>query len=320
MERYTLEWTAPETFAGDRVLATRFDFRDPELEDSIRRFGVLSPLLAYRHEGALRLISGYRRVEAARSAGIPKMPVLVLADRLSEREAFCLALVSNWRERRTELDGAVFFERARALDFEIAEIQNQLLPLMGYPPERHWIHEFQALAGLSPMLLEDIRAGRLPERGASALARLDRRGQEIFSERAVRRLHLTSSQLMKTAEWLLDMIRLCGEPLEALLAKPDLEDILGEPRLDVRQKTERFFRKLKDLRFPRQAQKEGEFQAAAKSLEKGVPGLKIEAPAHFEEPGFQVHLKARDPAALDRLLDALAEKRSSMRELFKIVL
>lgn len=320
MERYDLIWIPPLSLSDDRPFGTRRRYDDEGLRSSIARFGVVVPLLGFSSGGEIKIISGSRRLEAARAAGLDRVPVLLLKETLEDKDAFRLALVSNWRESRTELDAAAAFRRAVELGFTSEEILMDLLPLLGLPSERHWIQELESLSGLCADLQDDLEAGRLPVRGAAALARLDAAAQAAFSRRLARCLRLTSSQLMKTLEWLLDLTRSEGIPLERLLDRPGLKDILEEKTEDARQKTDRFFRRLRELRFPRQTAQEKEFEAAAKAVEKGASGLVIEAPPFFEEPGFQVRLKVRDEQALERLLDAVAEKRSSMRELFKIVL
>jgi ParB/RepB/Spo0J family partition protein len=77
---------------------TAVDVGSPDfaaLVDSIRERGVLEPLLARALPGgALELLAGERRLEAARAAGLAKVPVRVLAglDDLAARE---VALVEN---------------------------------------------------------------------------------------------------------------------------------------------------------------------------------------------------------------------------------
>ena len=64
-----------------------------ELADSIRKVGVLQPIIV-RPEGAgYQIIAGERRWRAARAAGLERVPVRVMAT--SETEALALALIEN---------------------------------------------------------------------------------------------------------------------------------------------------------------------------------------------------------------------------------
>jgi ParB/Sulfiredoxin domain len=49
----------------------------PELVDSIKRYGVLEPLVVQRNNGAYKTITGQKRLAAARAAGLHDVPCLV---------------------------------------------------------------------------------------------------------------------------------------------------------------------------------------------------------------------------------------------------
>lgn len=49
----------------------------PELVESIRRYGVLQPLIVQSRVGRTRLLAGQKRLDAARAAGLPEVPCLV---------------------------------------------------------------------------------------------------------------------------------------------------------------------------------------------------------------------------------------------------
>ena len=49
----------------------------PELVESIKRYGVLEPLVVQRNNGTYRTITGQKRLAAARAAGLRDVPCLV---------------------------------------------------------------------------------------------------------------------------------------------------------------------------------------------------------------------------------------------------
>ena len=69
----------------DEALAT--------LRDSIREYGVLSPLLARPKEEGYELVSGHRRRAAALKLGMEELPVLVRE--MTDDEAIILMVDSN---------------------------------------------------------------------------------------------------------------------------------------------------------------------------------------------------------------------------------
>lgn len=64
-----------------------------ELADSIRKVGVLQPIVVRPHAGEYQIIAGERRWRAAKAAGLEKVPVRVMM--CSETEALALALIEN---------------------------------------------------------------------------------------------------------------------------------------------------------------------------------------------------------------------------------
>src|SRR5439155_13495478 len=75
------------------------------LADSIRRHGLLQPLVARRIAGRYELIAGERRLRAALRAGLERVPVIGREARAEDRLE--LALIENvQRENLTPLEEA----------------------------------------------------------------------------------------------------------------------------------------------------------------------------------------------------------------------
>ncbi|MHB8762568.1 MAG: ParB/RepB/Spo0J family partition protein [Coriobacteriia bacterium] len=64
-----------------------------ELADSIRKVGVLQPIIVRPDGAAYQIIAGERRWRASRAAGLERVPVRVMAT--TETEALALALIEN---------------------------------------------------------------------------------------------------------------------------------------------------------------------------------------------------------------------------------
>ncbi|MDP2300069.1 MAG: ParB/RepB/Spo0J family partition protein, partial [Actinomycetota bacterium] len=64
-----------------------------ELADSIKKVGVLQPIVVRPLGNEYQIIAGERRWRAAREAGLEKVPVRVMI--CSETEALALALIEN---------------------------------------------------------------------------------------------------------------------------------------------------------------------------------------------------------------------------------
>lgn len=85
--------------ANKRQPRRRFDEAGlEELSKSIRRTGILQPVLVTREGGRFRIVAGERRVRAARLAGLTEVPVIV-REGVTDRDHLLLALVENLQRR-----------------------------------------------------------------------------------------------------------------------------------------------------------------------------------------------------------------------------
>jgi ParB family chromosome partitioning protein len=112
----------PQMIAVDQIrpsrqqVRTRFD-AEPlgELAESIRKHGILQPLLVRQHIDGYELIAGERRWRAARMAGLTSVPAVVRRETEAD-EQLVLGLIENLQ--RADLDA---MEEARGLHRLIEE-------------------------------------------------------------------------------------------------------------------------------------------------------------------------------------------------------
>lgn len=142
------------------------DERLAELSQSIAEYGVISPLTVRLHYGRYELVSGERRLRAARMAGLKKVPCIILD--VDMEESGLLALVENLQ--RQDLD---FLEEARGIE--------NLMRLYGLSQEecaRRLGRSQSAVANKLRLLrlpgdvLDSLREHGLTERHGRALLRL----------------------------------------------------------------------------------------------------------------------------------------------------
>lgn len=170
---------------GKNPYQPRKDF-DPEklaeLSLSLRRHGVLQPLIVRRVPSGYELVAGERRLRAAVMAGLKKVPVIV-RDTAQEEQAV-LSLVENLqRENLNCLEEALGYRR---LIEEYGLTQEELGQRLGR--SQPTIANKLRLLKLSAAVQEMVRAGRLSETHARALLRLEdskqaeELGQRIIQE------------------------------------------------------------------------------------------------------------------------------------------
>ena len=144
-----------------------FDRRGLEqLAESIRQYGVLSPLSVRWRSGQYELVAGERRLRAARMAGLERVPCILLD--VDGADSGAIALVENLQ--RQDLD---YIEQAQGIA--------RLIDLFGLSQEecaRRLGKSQSAVANklrllrLPQDILDRLRAERLTERHGRALLRL----------------------------------------------------------------------------------------------------------------------------------------------------
>ena len=81
-----------------------------ELAESIKRFGVLQPLLVQKKDDYYEIIAGERRWRASKLAGVKEIPVIV--KNFSEQEAVEISLIENiQRENLNPIEEAAAYKR-----------------------------------------------------------------------------------------------------------------------------------------------------------------------------------------------------------------
>lgn len=149
----------------------RADF-DPvaleELRRSIEEKGVIQPITVRRHGDGYQLISGERRVRAARDAGMSEIPAYVITVR-NDEEMLELALVENLqREHLNPIEVAISYRR---LVEECSLTQEQISQRIG--KDRTTITNFLRLLRLPQEIQQSLRTGELTTGHARALVAIE---------------------------------------------------------------------------------------------------------------------------------------------------
>ncbi len=149
----------------------RADF-DPvaldELKRSIQERGIIQPITVRRIAGGYQLISGERRMRAARSAGLQKIPAYIIRVATNE-EMLELALIENLqREHLNPIEIAISYRR---LIEECSFTQEEVSQRIG--KDRSTVTNMLRLLKLPETIQNAVRKGELSGGHARAIAGLE---------------------------------------------------------------------------------------------------------------------------------------------------
>lgn len=297
----------------------RYHLADTCLQASIRKSGILMPIVVTQAERPV-VIAGHKRFYAAQILKMKEVPVLV-AEKMEPKDAFLLNLVSNWKQGCSDMDRArALGMAAREFHFKDSEILSIVMPLLGLSEEKSLL-EFYRNADQFPesfkALIED---GQLPLRGILPFLKFSKNDQDYFAKNIGSKMRLTSSQLLQAGEWLSDIMKGTGKCLPELCKGHKLLEELSVRGMDPRMKADRFFARVKKLRFPVYSLYLETFEERRSEILQDAKELRLEPVQGFEEPGFELHARVKTPGELDRLLQKLSLKRSLLNSLFEIAL
>src|SRR5438477_2400581 len=163
------------------------------LADSIRRHGLLQPLVARHIAGRYELIAGERRLRAALRAGLERVPVIVREARAEDRLE--LALIENvQRENLTALEEA---EAYRQLLDQHGLTQDELAERVG--KSRPTITNTLRLLGLPDVVKAQLESGELTAGHARAVLAIEGVTEQVSFAREIVTARLTKSEAERLA-------------------------------------------------------------------------------------------------------------------------
>lgn len=201
-----------------------------ELAASIRRHGVLQPIVVSRHGDGYELVAGHRRVLASRAAGKTTIPAVVRED---VRDRLELALVENLQ--RADLN-AIETARAYKLLMETYDLtQEQVAERVG-KSRSHVANMLRTLSAPQP-LQDAVIEGKISEGHLRALLplplseALSALGQIVARELSVRDAEALVRKMVHPT-------RRAKARARTLRGDPDLADVTNELRAALGTKVE----------------------------------------------------------------------------------
>ncbi|HVH62882.1 MAG TPA: ParB/RepB/Spo0J family partition protein [Candidatus Dormibacteraeota bacterium] len=222
----------PQMVAVDQIRPSRQQVRsrfdaEPlgELAESIRRHGILQPLLVRRLADGYELIAGERRWRAARLAGLTTVPAVVRSDAQSDAQ-LVLGLIENLQ--RTDLDPIEEARGLRKLIEEFGLTHEEVADRLG--KHRVSVTQSMRLLGGCSAVQSAVASGVITAGHARALIALDSQAAQEHGLKVVIARHLSVRQ---TENWVRTYrprrVRHSGSETEIRALAADVESSLGVP-------------------------------------------------------------------------------------------
>lgn len=152
-----------------------------ELAASMKRHGLLHPVIVVKKGGGYTLVSGERRLRAAESLGWSDIPAVVRD--FTDQDLLEIALVENLK--RSDLNPVEIAEGLKRLSEEFQWTQENLSEFIGF--KRSTVANYLRLLDLNPEVIEALSGGTITFGHAKVLSALGEEEQLRWKNEIIRR-------------------------------------------------------------------------------------------------------------------------------------
>lgn len=288
-----------------------------DLTASIRHVGLLNPPLLKLKQDQYIIISGYKRIEAARKLGfvslaarlLPENTVfldcvrLAISDNVVHRElnlvevARCLAMLS-----RCISDPALLFDEARHL---------------GLPGNRQYFKKVLKISQFPETVAAGLAEGRISLNVATELQRFGYDSADLLAT-LFRTLKINQNKQKEICTHLKEIAFRENLTVQTVMDDLSFSDLIADTSSSNQHKTNAIRSHLHKRRFPHLWKAQEQNRQAVKAL-KPDQSFQIQPPEYFEEPSFTLHLKFKNKDELNQHIARLKRMLTnpSLDQLFK---
>lgn len=274
-----------------------------DLSRSLAQDGLINPPLLQRSAGTWLMISGFRRLAAARQLGWEHLPVRIVGEEVPWRACVGWAIADNALQRPLNI-----IEVSRALNLLNAAWPNpqerqRLAAAWHLPASPSQVARLLPLATLPPPFQEALLDGRLAPAMALELTALDLpEADRLLHFFSMLRLGLNRQKAFLSLLW--DIARREGLTLLAVLKTDELIALYDDQDTERPRRVEQVYRYLRQRRYPHLTAAEARFQSCVKALQWG-PEILLQASPAFENPNYTLTLTFSHLGQLASHLDTI---------------
>jgi hypothetical protein len=270
---------------NDRTFCVSYPILDDRLTASIKQFGILSPLILLE-PAPYRVVTGFRRLEAARYLGISEVPCLI--ETMDEQEALLLAINDNMFRPLNVVEKAFCVEKITSATLENDKFE-AIMRTMGLPSNEKMIRLFLALAQSDEALRTSAAKYNLGTHEVALLLALPSEERSPLLA-TLAGTHLTSSLLREIVELSrLLFVKRGSIPFE------DLQGLVSGDELKA---------SLKRKAYPLLTQMEDRLKAIKDEM-RLPPRIGIAVDPYFEKSNIDIRITARNEGEVQESIKKL---------------
>lgn len=283
------------------------------LKASLEAVGMLQPVVL-RGKETFQIVSGYRRVCAARELGWQEIPAEVfLPDELAVARAFARNFFENVASRPFNVIEAALVIKGFLVRCQTAPdtVRDTILPLLGFQPGARILAGLCALERLIPDWQVLVVRNGIALANAAMLAKFSMADQRSLHV-VLGDLKLGQNKLRQCLEMVEEIVRREEISVEQLFSSEEFSALRDRRHLNLQERSEQFRKMVRARRYPTLSAQERAFARARKAL--GLPPtVSLEPPEYFEGDRLRVSFSFRSRHELReaaRKLEAAAQSEA----------
>ncbi len=285
--------------AAEYSFSVKTDAQREELFASVRRFGVLRPVIALQEDGKFLLAAGSARLEAQRAAGREEIAALLFQGSAGELWDLVMeeALASG---PLNPAETALYLKKRMASTGEDAGTlaQGGVLGKLGLAPKPSASADPLWIADLPREELIRFSTGEIPLGGVRLFMAAPRE-DALAVLRYTRARRIGPNKFFEIARWLMECAWRGGETVEQFAQRVSLEGFSGDPEA-LRQR-------IWELRYPELAK--WSFDFGEDSARIGLPaGARVEHAKNFEGGKLRLVISFGSVGEVEKTVGELGEK------------
>jgi ParB family chromosome partitioning protein len=281
--------------------------------DSVRRIGLICPVVVKEANSRLIVISGFRRVETCRQLGWNEIYCRILSDDVTPLHCAELAIADNLAQRPLNI-----VEQARCLRLlteasHDSKVSVEMANSLGLSLNKAFVSKLKTVLSASETIQLGIILGKLGLPIALLLSELSNDDADAVAL-LFNRIPMGLNKQREVLLYLKEVSARDDTSVKHLLEEDTIKSALDKDDLDGNQKTHIIRSYLKKRRYPRLAKVERQFHEQVRKLRLGE-AIQIMPPANFEGSSYTMTIRFNSINALiganSKISDAIANPIAS---------
>ncbi|MFC1563307.1 ParB/RepB/Spo0J family partition protein [candidate division KSB1 bacterium] len=267
----------------DHIRVFSFPGHDDALDNSVKKYGMISPVTIIKKGGAFDVVCGVKRINAAKNADIDSVQAIVMDDSgLSEMGQFDIAFSDNNASRKfnpIEAGGIVSMLMDK-FGISQGDIISRYHSVIDFRSGREGIDTLKKIFLLKDNIKYYIVKWNIPVSAVSRLLDFDRTGiKAVF--RMVEYLQLHGGKLKQFLELVYEICRRENLKPDALFEENEIKRIVENSGITISQKQTKLTEYLIRMRYPELTKRADDFIKISSDIQNVDAGT-FSPPLNFE--------------------------------------